>query len=230
MPKKKASGGKSDATVPATAINVVEVPKVCTFVALNGRTQIFVQIVHPSMLGAILNVRMVTWKYLNFQVKVRLNSRVFAIEEKIRQHHGGSVHQVFLYNGVVAPENLLTDPSVTLYEAGFEGDVEGKEPEFDVWYDFQPLQSSCPLLMATPNDREQRESPYRSISRNSNRSPSPPPGKAAAGASASATAPGKRGSVVDFGATGNSSPLANSTPVVSHVIVFQPVASVLTFT
>jgi hypothetical protein len=86
------------------------------------------------MLGVTLNIRMVTWKYLNFTIKVRLNSRVFAIEEKIRQHHGGSVHQVFLYNGVVAPENLLSEPSLTLFEAGFEGDIEGSEPEQDVWY------------------------------------------------------------------------------------------------
>jgi hypothetical protein len=91
------------------------------------------QIVNPSMLGVTLNIRMVTWKYLNFQIKVRLNSRVFAIEEKIRQHHGGSVHDVFLYNGVVSPENLLNDPSLTLFEAGFEGDIEGSEPEQDVW-------------------------------------------------------------------------------------------------
>ena len=97
------------------------------------------------MLGVTLNIRMVTWKYLNFQIKVRLNSRVFAIEEKIRQHHGGSVHEVFLYNGVVSPENLLSDPSVTLFEAGFEGDIEGSEPEQDVWCDFLPL-TTTPLL------------------------------------------------------------------------------------
>jgi hypothetical protein len=97
-------------------------------------THISTQIVNPAMLGATLNIRMVTWKYLNFTVKVRLNSRVFAIEEKIRQHHGGSVHQVFLYNGIVAPENLLSEPSLTLFEAGFEGDIEGSEPEHDVWY------------------------------------------------------------------------------------------------
>jgi hypothetical protein len=168
------------------------------------------QIVNPSMLGATLNIRMVTWKYLNFQVKVRLNSRVFAIEEKIRQHHGGSVHQVFLYNGVVAPENLLSDPSMTLHEAGFEGDIEGKEPEIDVWYDFAPLQSSCPLLMATPNDREQRESPYRSVSRMSTRSPSPT-GRGAT-SSGTATGTGKRGSVVDLSV--GASPLVNSTPAV----------------
>ncbi len=159
------------------------------------------------MLGAILNIRMVTWKYLNFQVNVRLNSRVFAIEEKIRQHHGGSVHQVFLYNGIVEPDNLLNDPSLTLYEAGFEGDTEGKEPEIDVWYDFSPLQTSCPLLMATPNDREPRESPYRSVSRLSNRSPSP---SSRGGAAASSV---KRGSVVDF--SGGQSPVIGSATLVS---------------
>lgn len=176
---KKSSGGKGDGAA-TTSINLVEVPK----------------IVNPSMLGVTLNIRMVTWKYLNFQIKVRLNSRVFAIEEKIRQHHGGSVHDVFLYNGVVSPENLLNDPSLTLFEAGFEGDIEGSEPEQDVWYDFSPLQSSCPLLMATPNDREQRESPYRSASRMSNRSPSPT-GRVPAPASAASTM--KRGSVLDLG-------------------------------
>ena len=82
------------------------------------------------MLCAVLNIRMVTWKYLNFQVKVRLNSRIFSIEEKIRAHHGGSVHQVFLYQGVVAPENLLSDPSLTLYDDGFEGDIEGLSKNF----------------------------------------------------------------------------------------------------
>ena len=168
------------------------------------------QILSPSMLGATINIRMVTWKYLNFSVKVRLNSRVFAIEEKIRQHHGGSVHQVFLYYGVVAPENLLSDPSLTLHEAGFEGDIEGKEPEIDVWYDFSPLQSSCPLLMATPNDREQRESPYRSVSRMSGRSPSPTGRGATSSGTAAAT--GKRGSVVDLSAS--ASPVVG-TPMVS---------------
>jgi hypothetical protein len=186
------------------------------------------QVVNPSMLGAILNIRMVTWKYLNFQVKVRLNSRVFAIEEKIRQHHGGSVHDVFLYNGVVAPDNLLNDPSATLHDAGFEGGIDGEEPEQDVWYDFSPLQTSCPLLMATPNDREQRESPYRSASRlaNERRSPSP-----------------KRGSIVSYGTTGAgatpvlakrgsvasmdpSSPVAGSPTVASMVSLRDPSAAV----
>jgi hypothetical protein len=166
------------------------------------------------MLCAVLNIRMVTWKYLNFQVKVRLNSRIFSIEEKIRAHHGGSVHQVFLYQGVVAPENLLSDPSLTLYDAGFEGDIEGQEPEQDVWYDFQPLQTSCPLLMASPSDREQRESPYRSVSRMSNRSPSPTSKGPAASSSA------KRGSVVDLGVTGNASPVAAGSPMVSQLIPF----------
>jgi hypothetical protein len=166
------------------------------------------------MLCATLNIRMVTWKYLNFQVKVRLNSRIFSIEEKIRQHHGGSVHQVFLYQGVVAPENLLSDPSLTLYDAGFEGDIEGQEPEHDVWYDFQPLQTSCPLLMATPNDREQRESPYRSVSRMANRSPSP----VSKGPATANT--GKRGSIVDFSNAGTASPVAAGSPMVRPLHVF----------
>ncbi len=39
----------------------------------------------------------------------------------------------------MAPENLLSDPSLTLLEAGFEGDIEGNEPEHDVWCQLQPL-------------------------------------------------------------------------------------------
>ncbi len=118
------------------------------------------------------------------------------------------MHQVFLYQGTVSPDNLLSDPSLTLYDAGFEGDIEGQEPEIDVWYDFQPLQTSCPLLMASPSDREQRESPYRSVSRMANRSPSPV-NKSTASASA-----GKRGSVVDFSNAGVASPVVSGSPMV----------------
>lgn len=120
-----------------------------------------------------IHVKLVTWQFLNFEIKLRLSSRVLAIEEKIRSRHGGSVGDLVLYKGDVDEENLLADTSSTLADCGFEGGAEGEEPTVIVWYDFGAHSNECPLLMTTPRTNVEPKSPYRSLSRLSVRSPSP---------------------------------------------------------
>ena len=44
-----------------------------------------------------LQVRLITWEYLNFSVLLRTSTRLFTIVDKIRERHGGSISDIILY-------------------------------------------------------------------------------------------------------------------------------------
>ncbi len=44
-----------------------------------------------------LQVKLITWDYLNFSLLMRTSARLFTIVDKIRERHGGSISDILLY-------------------------------------------------------------------------------------------------------------------------------------
>ena len=44
-----------------------------------------------------LQVKLITWDYLNFSILLRTSTRLFTIVDKIRERHGGSISDIILY-------------------------------------------------------------------------------------------------------------------------------------
>lgn len=44
-----------------------------------------------------LQVKLVTWEHLNFSLLLRTSTRLYAIVDKVRERHGGSINDIILY-------------------------------------------------------------------------------------------------------------------------------------
>eukprot|EP00294_Goniomonas_avonlea_P006879 CAMPEP_0114555946 /NCGR_PEP_ID=MMETSP0114-20121206/9018_1 /TAXON_ID=31324 /ORGANISM="Goniomonas sp, Strain m" /LENGTH=255 /DNA_ID=CAMNT_0001741101 /DNA_START=27 /DNA_END=794 /DNA_ORIENTATION=- len=106
-----------------------------------------------------LRVKLVTWDYLNFDMTVPTTVRVFAVMERIREQHGGSIKEVFLYKDKVLPRNKISEMDLSLEEAGIEGGPKGSDAQCFLWYDFTPHQSNCPLLLSSPRETTKKTFP-----------------------------------------------------------------------
>jgi hypothetical protein len=49
-----------------------------------------------------LQVKLITWDYLNFSILLRTSTRLFTIVDKIRERHGGSISDIILYRHQVS--------------------------------------------------------------------------------------------------------------------------------
>jgi len=102
-------------------------------------------------------VQLVTWDHLNFSMLVSTNTRLFAVIDKIKERHGGSVLNVALYRHEVHPQNLLPDLGATLGEAQFDGGL-ASDPSTEVlWYDYAAHSSDCPLLISSPRGASRKD-------------------------------------------------------------------------
>lgn len=148
MPAKKAAGKKKKAAGSKTPATDTSTP-----VALP---------VEPPVQWITLSVRLVTWGYLNFSMRLPLTARVFEIREQILARHGGSVQaeEVRIYKDDVSNRNLIRDLMLTLEELdiGTGDGADDDAHEGVVYYDFKPMASECPLLLSEPpNYRFARE-------------------------------------------------------------------------
>jgi hypothetical protein len=104
-----------------------------------------------------LQVKLVTWEHLNFDVLMRSSTRLFSIVDKVRDRHGGSIGDVVLYRHQVHPQNILLDMGKTLDEVGFEGGTQNDPKDEVVWYDYQAHSSQCPLLLSSPRGASRKD-------------------------------------------------------------------------
>ena len=110
----------------------------------------------PPVQWITLSVRLVTWGYLNFTMRVPLSTRIFEVREQIVARHGGSVSasEVRIYKEDVSARNVIQNLMLTLEEldigAGTTGASEDERNESVLFYDFKPMASECPLLLAEP--------------------------------------------------------------------------------
>ena len=105
-----------------------------------------------------LNIKLVTWDHLNFNLQTRTSTRLFAIHDAIAERHGGSVQDICLYKHQVHQRNAISNLGTTLGENGITGGPLEENVQCVLWYDFKPHTSDCPLLLSSP--REQTENPH----------------------------------------------------------------------
>eukprot|EP00736_Rhodelphis_marinus_P011302 Rmarinus@m.29038 len=121
-----------------------------------------------------IDVRLVTWKFMAFEVILPRDAQVYNLLQKIVDNHGGSmrIEDLTVYIGEVSPKCIVTDLHLPLRECGIEDTME----RIDVFYDFSADGSSCPLLLSSPRGesghsllREHLTNPQRNDGSNSAR-------------------------------------------------------------
>mmetsp|Transcript_10479 Transcript_10479/g.20634 ORF Transcript_10479/g.20634 Transcript_10479/m.20634 type:complete len:206 (+) Transcript_10479:152-769(+) len=104
-----------------------------------------------------LQVKLVTWEHLNFNVVMRTSTRLYSIVDKVRDRHGGSIRDIILYRHQVHPQNILLDLGKTLDDVGFEGGSRNDPKDEIIWYDYQAHSSDCPLLLSSPRGASRKD-------------------------------------------------------------------------
>mmetsp|Transcript_15966 Transcript_15966/g.53458 ORF Transcript_15966/g.53458 Transcript_15966/m.53458 type:complete len:203 (-) Transcript_15966:1553-2161(-) len=117
-----------------------------------------------------LQIRFVVWSFLDIQVKISTQTRLYTIVDKIKARHGGSIQDIILYKDSVSPSNVLMDLGMSLGDAGFEGGRTSKseplpdpklEPDHEswdvIWYDYKPPNFDCPLLLSSPRGASRQD-------------------------------------------------------------------------
>ncbi|KAG7393313.1 hypothetical protein PHYBOEH_006122 [Phytophthora boehmeriae] len=101
-----------------------------------------------------LDMRLLNWSYLNFKLRTKTSTRLFAVKQQIQKQHG-PILDLKICKGHFSEANEMLQDMNTLAEFGIEGAPEG-EPEVVciIHYDFKPEQHDNPLLLAT--ERESR--------------------------------------------------------------------------
>ena len=98
-----------------------------------------------------LDVRGVTWHFLNLSLRVPASTTVFELTALIGKRHGGSVTDLVLYKDEVNARNLLSEPMKTL-DAIFHVPSDASSAAAAViFYDFAAFESDCPLLLRPPD-------------------------------------------------------------------------------
>ena len=110
-----------------------------------------------------IDLKLVTWAYLNFQIRVPSSTNLYIIEQRIKEQHCGSITKLQLWKTLVHPKNVLKDFSKTIaqefglgdgHQDDDRGDDRDKESDCVIFYDFHPHESDCPLLLRSPRHRE----------------------------------------------------------------------------
>eukprot|EP01063_Lacrimia_lanifica_P016853 TRINITY_DN23442_c0_g1_i1.p1 TRINITY_DN23442_c0_g1~~TRINITY_DN23442_c0_g1_i1.p1 ORF type:complete len:171 (+),score=59.59 TRINITY_DN23442_c0_g1_i1:78-590(+) len=109
-----------------------------------------------------VELKLVTWTYLNFSIKVPSSTNLYIVEQRIKERHCGSITRLQLWKQQVHPKNVMKDFSRTLAQEFRLDDTltaedeahNDTDPDCVIFYDFHPHESECPLLLRSPRDRE----------------------------------------------------------------------------
>ena len=112
--------------------------------------------------------RLVTSHYLNDSVRVPTSTTLHMIEQKIVEHHGGSISKLQMWKEQVHPRNVQRDFTLALTDVfkfdesvppHVEGDEKPSLEDFEcvLYYDFSPHDSDCPLLLRSPRYHNKKE-------------------------------------------------------------------------
>eukprot|EP00297_Palpitomonas_bilix_P024897 CAMPEP_0113880996 /NCGR_PEP_ID=MMETSP0780_2-20120614/8112_1 /TAXON_ID=652834 /ORGANISM="Palpitomonas bilix" /LENGTH=173 /DNA_ID=CAMNT_0000867767 /DNA_START=277 /DNA_END=794 /DNA_ORIENTATION=+ /assembly_acc=CAM_ASM_000599 len=96
-----------------------------------------------------LDVKLITWEYLDFTMEVSLDCRLFAVMDAIVKKHGGSIASLTLYKDEFNPKNVISGYEKTLRHFNFPGGEKG-QVKATIYYDFEPAKIDCPVLLTTP--------------------------------------------------------------------------------
>lgn len=92
-----------------------------------------------------LSLRCITWKYLNFELEVSVDTPIALIRLKITERHEGTVSNIVLYKDKVGKANAILVPSsdskTSLLQCGFKGGKREDKVRGVIYYDFVPFQN-----------------------------------------------------------------------------------------
>eukprot|EP01013_Petalomonas_cantuscygni_P008978 TRINITY_DN21734_c0_g1_i1.p1 TRINITY_DN21734_c0_g1~~TRINITY_DN21734_c0_g1_i1.p1 ORF type:complete len:204 (-),score=8.85 TRINITY_DN21734_c0_g1_i1:726-1247(-) len=98
-----------------------------------------------------IHLKLITWNYLNFVIRVPVSLSVTAVHDRIVEHHNGAISKIELWRDQPHPSNVIRDLSQSLETLfGFADDAPQRDLEGTIWYQFAPLKSECPLLLRSP--------------------------------------------------------------------------------
>jgi hypothetical protein len=124
--KKKKKGGKKKAKTTEFLPNLYDIPRFEDPKLVTPIATLIVKLVTPTI------------HTLQFNLKVPVSMRVMTIKNKIMAHHGDSIKNIRVYPHKFV-EGEEADNDKKLEELGIN-----REAEFQLWYDFEPL--NYPLL------------------------------------------------------------------------------------
>ncbi|GAB9464732.1 hypothetical protein Gpo141_00002158 [Globisporangium polare] len=92
-----------------------------------------------------LDMRLLNWSYLNFKLRTKTTTRLFAIKKR-----HGPISDLKICKGHFSEANEMLNDMDTLQDYGIEGAPEiERETISIIHYDFKPQQHDNPLLLAT---------------------------------------------------------------------------------
>lgn len=116
----------------------------------------------PLVLDSFLDIefRMLNWKYMNFNMRLKEQTNIFTLKKLLAERHG-RVEDMRICIDAFSEANEIKDEMLTLKECGLKGrppsmirapdgsiiEEEGSVPTVHIFYDFKPLDFSDPILL-----------------------------------------------------------------------------------
>ena len=91
-----------------------------------------------------LSLRCIPWRYLNFSLRVKVDTSIEMIQMKIIEHHDGTVSNITMFKNKVNKDNLLPNEDArnkTLMDFGIRGGTFEENVEMIIYYDYEPFKS-----------------------------------------------------------------------------------------
>lgn len=94
-----------------------------------------------------LDLKLLNWHYLNFQMRVKITTRLFTIKNRLVERHG-RITELRVCKDQFNERNEMSDDMMTLAEYGIQGAPKDAEPMvYQIYYDFKPSDHDDPLLL-----------------------------------------------------------------------------------
>ena len=108
----------------------------------------------------LLDFRMLTWKYMNFSMKFREETRIFTLKKLLAERHGRVTDMQICFHAF-SEANTVKDEMLSLKECGLTGRQpemikndaghwvidESSIPVVQVFYDYKPLDFTDPVML-----------------------------------------------------------------------------------
>ncbi|KAA6394269.1 MAG: hypothetical protein EZS28_010205 [Streblomastix strix] len=100
-----------------------------------------------------LNVRLLSWTYLDFTYLVSTQTKLYTVIERIKEQHRGTIREIEIYREKKSPNCLLSDPFATLDQLGIKGGTKDHPSTITLLYDFRAdhIPQSVDVFLSNPN-------------------------------------------------------------------------------
>ncbi|KAK2956656.1 hypothetical protein BLNAU_8290 [Blattamonas nauphoetae] len=101
----------------------------------------------------ILNIRLISWTYLDFTFKTSTRTHLYTVIERISEQHRGTIQGIELFRETRAPNTQLKDEFATLEQLGIKGGTKDNPPTVTILYDFKAdhIPQSVDVFFSNPD-------------------------------------------------------------------------------